>query len=197
MRFSISALLALALSLQGCATWDVSNTKRTAVEQLLLSASVDRALNQMDLSLESRNGARRVFLDAVNLEAEDEPYVVAAVRERLGAAGASIADVRENADYIAEIRAGALATDSSTFLVGMPSFTLPAPSGMSDIKTPELPFFKKLHQRGTAKLAIHFIDAANGAFAGSTGNKYGRANYNRWVLFLIPFHTTDLPLEND
>jgi hypothetical protein len=178
----------------GCTTWDTSTTARTAIEQLLLSTAADRALNQGCLA----SGDRKIFLDTQYLEAYDKQYVISAVRERLGAKG-TLVSKQEDAEVLVEVRSGGLAIDKSDFLFGMPSMPLPIPlvDGGPVIKTPELPLFKMTTRRSRAKLAMFATDMKTHKQVGATGILYGEAYHSGWVIFFVPFSTSDLWAEVD
>lgn len=191
MRMTMCAPGALLiLSLSGCVDMRTTDTSRTAVEQLLLSTAADRALRYP--SFDKLKGIK-VFLDATNLEATDKGYVIAALRDRVGASGGIlVADVKE-ADAVLEVGSGALANDRSDTLIGVPSLPVPIP-GMGLLQTPEIAVFKKTKQQGEAKLILQARDLKTGKQTLSTGPQAGHCYYSRWkVLFFISFKTTDIP----
>ena len=190
---SLALLVALTFStcfLAGCFSSRITDTSRTAIEQLLLSTAADRALSEVDLSLLE---GRKVFLDASNFESNDKGYALGAIRDCLNSSGAFIVDDRKAADVIVEPRSGALAIDRDDSLFGVPTTRVPIPlTGVID--TPEIALFKKISQESTAKFGIHAYEKETGKHLVSKAPLVGTAYYNRWVILLfISFRTTDIP----
>jgi len=126
-----AAVLAIVfLCLAGCSSRLVTNTSRSAIEQMLLTGAVDKALAKF--SLAEVEGAK-VFLDCSNLAAVDAPYIKTAARARFCELGATLVDEVGEADLIAEVACGALGTEFKTAMVGLPP--LPVPN--SPIPLPE------------------------------------------------------------
>lgn len=144
------ALCAAYLALTGCTTTTQSNPSRTAIEELLISQAADRAALQLTRKLPQES---KVFLDTSNMDGTDVKYAVAALRGALLAKGDVLETDKKNADFIVEARVGALSTDNKTFLVGIPSFSMPVPLSASNLTTPELALYKAQEQNGVAKFA--------------------------------------------
>jgi hypothetical protein len=192
LRFRIApfCLVAVAVCAAGCTAWEHSTTDRTAIEQLLLTRSTDRAVELFDLS---GLAGRTVYLDTSRVEAYEKGYAIDAIRDRVGRAGGQLTEDPFGADVIAEARVGAQAIDRHDTLFGLPALTLPVPL-VGTIDTPEIVLWKKARRKSTCKLALHARDRATGRQILSTGPRWATAYYNRWtVLFLITFPTTDLP----
>jgi len=137
----------LSILLSGCATRSVSNTPRTAIEQLLLSAAVDAALEKFVLP---EIGNRKIYIDFTNLSAYDAEYIKVAVRARFAELGATLLDKPDEAEYVAEVASGGLGNEYKSFLVGIPSIPMPG----SPVPLPEVPLYKKVEQTGIMKLLI-------------------------------------------
>ena len=89
--------------------------QRTGTEQLLLSDSVDRAIDQLDLS---PLAGRKVYLDTEYMKTFkganvfiNSDYIISALRQKLTTSGCFIQATRLEADYVLEARVGALRTD--------------------------------------------------------------------------------------
>ena len=189
LRYGLGIALACCVAATcGCATSSFSDTKRTGVEQLLLSTAADRAVAEMSFTALS---GRNVMLDVAQLEAEDKGYVVNALRARLLEEGARLVPFPEEADVIVEAGSGAMATDSSSSLIGIPA--IPIVIFSTTTQTPELPLFKSVYQVGTAKLHLHAHDARTGEHILSVGPALGRAYYNRYTILVVLFRRTDIP----
>lgn len=144
-RFLLFALL-LVLS-TGCSTRRVSTTSRTAIEQLLLSTAVDKALAKFDMPMLKDS---KVFVDFTNLKGTDVEYLQVALRARVARQGAILVTDAEKADYVMEVASGALAMEDKNSLVGMPALPMP----QAPIPIPEMALFKTIEQTAILKLLI-------------------------------------------
>ena len=75
----------LGLLLTGCHSLKVSEPKRTAAEQLLLSTAADRGLQGVDLA--SLRG-KKVYLEEQYFRSYDQEYILGAIRELISTNGA-------------------------------------------------------------------------------------------------------------
>ncbi len=107
--------------LMGCASTNTSNTSRTAQEQLLISNSMDQALNKVDFS--AFNGSR-VFIDEKYLDCVDKQYLVGSVRHRTLRSGARVVEKAEEADIIVEVRSGGVGTNITDSYIGSPKIAI-------------------------------------------------------------------------
>ena len=64
----------------GCATMKESDTARTGVEQLLISSSIDRALDKVDFRPITN---AKVYVEQKYLDCVDKNYVISSIRHRL------------------------------------------------------------------------------------------------------------------
>ena len=137
----------LLLLLAGCSSRTVSSTPRTAIEQLLLSTAVDKALDKISLPELSD---KKVYLDFSNLQSYDSEYVKSAFKGYIAENGATIIEKPEEADYIIQISCGALGTEYKDTLIGIPALPVPG----SPMTLPELALWKNVEQDGIAKFLI-------------------------------------------
>jgi hypothetical protein len=135
----------LLVLLGGCATRSMSNTPRTAIEQLLLSAAVDAAVQKFVLR---EVAGKKVHIDFANLSAYDAEYIKVAVRARFAELGATLLDKPDEAEYVAEVASGGLGNEYKSFLIGIPSLPVPG----SPVPLPEVALYKKVEQTGIMKL---------------------------------------------
>ena len=169
------------LCLAGCSSRLVTHTSRAALEQMLLTGAVDKAMAKF--SLAELEGAT-VFLDYSNLAAVDAPYIKTATRARFCELGATLVDQAGEADLIAEIACGALGTEFKTFTVGLPP--LPVPN--SPIPLPEASVYKSTEQTGIVKILI-FVHA-KGKFV-AVNQYYAKADRNESFVLFWRFHSQD------
>lgn len=138
----------------GCGTTNWSDTPRTATEQLLISDAIDRAVSRIDFCALA---GKQVYLDATPIQrATDASYLVSTLRQHMLASGCILRDERDKADYVVEIRAGAVGTDRSELLFGVPATKIPqvvpVPGVPSSI--PEFKLATRTEQRAVAKIAL-------------------------------------------
>jgi hypothetical protein len=186
--FTIFTIL-LVLS-TGCVQTRLTEPKRSAIEQLLISTAADRALDRSALMSLAE---RKVFVDAAYYESEDKLYVIGSVRDVLSQSGALLVPERGQADLIVEPRSGALSIDSTESIVGLPSIPVAIPFAGA-VQTPEVFIFKSERQFSTAKLALLAYERESGRHVHSSGPLVGRANL-RYYRFLgyVNLTRTDIP----
>lgn len=162
----LAALLLVFLwgtSLTGCGTTKWSDTPRTATEQLLISDAVDRAVTEIDFTTLAN---KQVYFDPTYLKGSvDENYVVSSLRQHLLASGCLLMESRDLADYVVEARSGAVGTDRSDLLFGVPSVNVPTVPGMPvamPSSIPEIPLAKTTNQKAVAKLAVFAYNRKTG-----------------------------------
>lgn len=152
--FAKRALILALLVASGCGTTRMSDTKRTATEQLLISDAMDRAVSRLDFRALA---GKTAYLDSSPARgATDQEYLVSALRQHMLASGCALKDKREEADYIVELRIGAVGTDRHEVLFGVPATKVPEMAAVVGVPSsiPELPLAKKTEQRAVTKLAV-------------------------------------------
>ena len=165
----------------GCGTTKWSDTHRTGTEQLLISNAIDRVVNKVDFS--PMHG-KKCFLDTSAIaQTTDRDYLATTIRQHLAAKGAILAADKEDAEYVVEIRAGAVGTDRDDLLVGIPAMTLPSipSSDFTGAAIPEIPFIKRTKQRGVANIALFAYNKTTGKPVWISGNRQGESTArNLW-----------------
>lgn len=162
------------LAASGCATMKHSDTSRTGVEQLLISSAADRALDKIDLR---PIAGAKVFIDEKYLDCVDKNYVLVGVHQRLLRTHCTIVGAAEDADVVIELASGAVGTDRTDLLFGVPEIPLPPPSPVS---IPRIAIFERVRAMGTAKLTLLAYDAKTKAPVINTGYAMARADYMNW-----------------
>ena len=178
---AVVALAVMTLLVGGCAQRSFTHTSRSAVEQLLLSSAVDRALAKFELP---EVEGRKVFCDLSNLKSYDVEYVRVATRVRFGQLGAVLVDTADEADYVAEIASGGLGIEHKTSVVGLPP--LPVPN--SPLGTPEVPMYRATEQTGIFKLLI-FVHQ-KGRFV-TADQYYAKSDRDESFVFWYKFQRQD------
>lgn len=170
MKGSGNCLLASILLLAaGCTTVKSSDTSRTGLEQLLISNAVDQALDRFNYGAFS--GAA-VHLNDKLLTCSDKEYIIGSVRHRMLKAGARLVDKPEEADMVCEIRSGGVGTDRRETMIGIPKIAI---YGFS---TPQVAFWERNTQKGTAKIGLVAYDAKTKRAIGEGGLALARADDN-------------------
>jgi hypothetical protein len=189
-RFALAACQALAVAgaiiLTGCGTTRLTDTQRTATEQLLVSNAIDQAISEFSFG---DLAGKSVYLDTQYLEgAVDKGYLISTIRHHLLTSGCVLLEEKNKATYIVEVRSGAIGTDRHALLVGIPQMNVPTfvPGQPSFI--PEIPLAKKTDQEGVAKVAIFAYNRITGQLVWQSGMvKALSTSKDTWVLGAGPF----------
>lgn len=192
-RFRPTSILTLVITLAtlmatGCGTTRSTDTTRTATEQLLVSDAIDRALQSMDLR--TLSGQTVYFDDSKLADTVDKNYLISSMRQYLLANGCSLREKREDADFVVEARAGAVGTDRSELLFGLPSMNVPQIALVQPVAAviPEIPIAKRKDQRGIAKIAVFAYHRQTGAPVWQSGLVHEESSSNDvWILGAGPF----------
>ena len=174
----------------GCGTTRISDTTRTATEQLLLSDAIDRAVESLDVQTLT---GQSVYLDDSKIGSAivDREYLVSSIRQHMLASGCILKATREEADFVVEARAGALGTDRNDLLFGIPATNVPQVVPLAGVPAaiPEIPFAKRSIQRAVAKLAVFAYHRETGEPVWQSGLAMSESSSQGfWVLGAGPFH---------
>lgn len=190
-RWRCLLLLMASPLVVGCGTTRFTDTNRSATEMMLLSKAVDDSLKGIDFR---PLAAKTVFLEEKYLEGvQDKQYLISALRQQLLASGAYLQEEKAKATYVVEPRAGALATDRTSVLIGVPAIALPTYTASPvpiPSQIPEIPFAKSTEQRAVAKIAVFAYNRLTGRPVLQSGVAQADANANdMWVFGLGPFQS--------
>lgn len=185
----LAATLAMIIvAMPGCGTTRSSDTGRTATEQLLISDAIDRAVQSVNFGTLA---GQSVYLDDSRLnDVVDRNYLVSTLRQHLLASGCSLRDKAAAADYVVEVRAGAVGTDRNDLLFGVPSMNVPQflPVQPVPAAIPEIPVAKRRDQRGVAKIAVFAYHRESGTPVWQSGVAQRESSSNDvWILGAGPF----------
>lgn len=179
--------VALAVLLSACSsTKKVTQSARTATEQLLITEAVMRSLpKERDLAFPIPRGAT-VKLDIAGISA-DKDVVKGIVAGWLGLHGYIVQD--ENANHRISIIVDSLGTELSTTFFGLP----PISAGFLPIALPELALYKSENQSGYARFHFDIFELPSGQFLASSSPFVTGTFYNAYtILLLFTFNKTDL-----
>lgn len=192
-------ITALAGWATGCGTSRMTDTARSATEQLLISQAIDRSVNQLDFS---GLAGRDVYFEEKCLKGvSDEGYLCSSLRCKMLADGCRLVEERAKATYVVEARSGCVGTDKHSFLLGVPQMNLPTILPGQPPAIPEMPIVKSSDQQGVAKIAVFAYNRRTGQAVWQSGvqESASRAK-DSYVLGAGPFHRgtvrrTDGPLD--
>lgn len=179
--------------MSGCGT----AVQRQGTEQLLLSDSVDRAIDQLDLSGLAN---RKVFLDTEYMKTFkgsniyiNSDYIISALRQKMTTSGLQIELNRTEADYVLEARVGALGTDTMEVTYGIPSsngvgVAATALSGVPAVPLiPEMSFGKRNGVVGISKVVVYAYHRETGVPVWQSGSAVARSDArDSWMLGVGP-----------
>lgn len=127
-----------------------------------MSDAVDRSVAQIDFR---PLAGKKVYLDATylsrikTLDLVNADYIASSLRQQLFACGCLVHDTSEEADYIVEVRLGALATDGHDVVIGIPANNAVAAAAVALPNAPPVPTIPEIAlarrnaQSGAAKIA--------------------------------------------
>ena len=184
----LSATLLLCACVAGCGT----TQQRVGTEQLLLSDSVDRTVDQLDFSVLS---GRTVYLDTTYLRPVkgiafvNSDYIISTLRHKLTTSGCRLQMSREMADYVLEARVGALGTDSLEVTYGLPasnalSQAATLVSGAPALPTiPEISVGKRNAALSTSKIVAYAYHRETGTPIWQSGAAISRSDArDTWIM---------------
>ena len=162
MRSCLPAILVCCAMSAGCGTTKWSDTSRTATEQLLISDAMDRAVSRIDFRAVA---GKKVYLDSAPLSGvTDSAYLISLLRQHMLAEGCLMKEKREEADYVVEVRAGAVGTDRCDVMFGVPATNVPDMVPVQGVPSsiPEMALARKTEQRAVAKIAVFAYNRRTG-----------------------------------
>ncbi len=183
--FAITLCLLLTI---GCGT----TQQRSGTEQLLLSDSVDRTVDQLDFAVLS---GRRVFLDTTYIRPVkgsmfvNADYIISALRHKLTVSGCLVQNSAAEADYILEGRIGALGTDSLEVTYGLPASN--ALSAAANLVTgvpalpsiPEISVGKRNAALSTSKIVLFAYHRESGTPVWQSGTAIAKSDAkDTWLM---------------
>lgn len=177
---ALAALFAILLTLAGCSEIRETEPERAANEQLLISAAADSAVEKLDFTALA---GRSVYLDASYFESYDKGYALGATRAKLALDGARLAEAREDAAYVVELRSGALSLNNDRFYIGIGGFKVPIPFSDS-VDIPRATFYEDYDRTAIAKFGVLIVSRADGTIVGEPRTVYGLAWIDRDTLLV-------------
>lgn len=187
----LTLVLLLSWTVVGCSATRSSNTARTATEQVLLSAAIDRSLSNVSFD---QLRSQKVFIDDKYLDSVDKGYLMGSLRHRALAAGAILAPSAAESDIVIEARSGGIGTDTEESFIGIPSVGVP---GMA-ISIPDIKLVQRNTQLGTAKIGLVAYDPKTGAAVGLGGQSTALTkNDDMYVFGVGPIRSGEVRQERE
>lgn len=181
----------LIAGISGCGTAKLTNTTRTATEQLLLSDAMDRAVSQVNFSMLS---GKKVYVNSKPIaKVTDSEYLLSIVRQHALASGCLLQEEEAEADVILELRAGTSGTDQNDTMLGISEMTIPGFGSYSSTTIPEVAMAKRVIQKATVKIGIFAYTRIGRRPVWQSGNLVAESKAkNRWLFGMGPYQTGDI-----
>jgi len=156
-----------------------SNTQRSATEQLLVSTSVDRAVEAVELPEVSgrRVAVKVVGLGHIDEDYDDLQYLQTALEQRLLRADGILAEKGDAADLRMTVLVGAVGTVERHFTLGLPSYNVGV--------------FGHYKQQGYTKMSLLTRDGS-GEIVADSPSVMERAHHEVWELLMIVWRRQDI-----
>jgi hypothetical protein len=193
----------------GCATIRVTNPPRTADEEYLITQAAQKSVGQLSLdALRDRSVwvessyafsttqpfEQSFFKAEVRQPTFEEAFVIAEIRAKLLKAGVRLAQERDAAQVILEVRIGGLSINREEFLLGIPATVVPGAAGAVTLATPELAILKRTTQQGYASIAYVAYWADTGELLTLSGPYVGHTfRRDIWIFGTGPNTSGDIP----
>lgn len=186
--------LLLLLLLSACNTPWMTNTPRSAIEQYLISTTVERCFTYTNFMNYSN---KKAFMDYTYFAPQvDKVYVQGVIEGRLSSFGVVIVKKQEEADIVVQPLCGVLGTDHDKFMIGTPSLPIPVPDTGMSFAIPEIPLFSKITRQAYGKFSVYIFDAKTRKPLESLEGIRSSAKYVNWIIMLIPFRTYDIEMDD-
>lgn len=186
----------------GCATIRVTDPPRTADEEFLLSEAARKCVAQLNVDplrdrlvwvetefvFSTTQPYDQSFLtNEVRSPRFENAYLVAELRARLLQSGVRLAQTKEQAQVVLEMRSGGLSINRTDFNLGVPAVYIPGSSNSSFssvvLSTPDLSLFKSIKQHGFGSIAFVAYWRDTGELLSVSGPFVGRTFRNDYFIF--------------
>ena len=186
---------AAVLVCTACSTPSITNTARNSVEEMLLSAVIERGISSIDFEAYA---GKKVSMDYSNLAPQvDKEFLMAYIELHLARYGIVVAKDAADADYVFKATSSVLATDMDKFLLGIPSLPIPIPWANLSIVIPEIPILMRIHRTAWGRVFFNIIDAKTNEPVQIVDGAKAESSFNNWVICFFPFKTHRLPIGDD
>lgn len=178
--------LGVLLMIVGCTTTRrITNTSATALQQLLGTQAIDRAVQK--LSWPDVQGKTVYVQIASPGEWGDQAYLRQVVGTELAQRGAIVSDDSSHSQYVMTVLAGALGTDQTEVFFGLPAVQ----SVVVPLALPEMAIYKSEEQEGFARTETVTTDSQHGGIVYRAGPTQGRTYAHTRKIFFVGWYNTD------
>jgi len=179
-------IIGILITLSSCThTYQFTYTKKSGIEQLLVTKAVDEAFQMMTVDMKGS----RVFVDVACLMRDEKSYIRKAFTHWFLDAGVFISEYSWDADYIVSVLVKVAGTDGDQLSLGVPSIPLPMALG---ITTPALTIFSQMIQEGRVEMEV-MIYSAKAGIKEKIPSLKGNSYYKKYVIFFVPYTRKDIP----
>ena len=179
-------IVGILLTLSSCThTYQFTYTKKSGIEQLLVTKAVDEAIQMMIVDMKGS----KLFVDVACLMRDEQSYIRKAFIHWFLDAGVFVSEYSWDADYIVSVLVKVAGIDGDQFLLGVPS--IPVPLTIS-LATPALTIFNQMTQEGRVEMEVMIYSATAGIkekIPSLRGNSY----YKKYVFLFVPFTRKNIP----
>ncbi len=195
----LGIVAALSLATTGCGRI----VSQKATDQLIAGDAVDRSVAQIDFRILT---GKKIFLDSqyvnktvpgVGFVTSD--YIVSSIRQKMMCDGCLLQEKMDEADFVVEMRIGALGADGHEVIYGMPpnnymsiaASVVPTSTQAAAVlpSMPELSVGKRDDQMAAAKIALFAYNRRSREPIWQSGISESRSLVaDRWFLGAGPFH---------
>jgi hypothetical protein len=195
----VALVVVLSVSLLGCGRI----ISQKATDQLIAGDAVDRTVSQIDFRILM---GKKVFLDTQYINKAiagvgfvTSEYMISSIRQKMMCDGCLLQEKLDEADFVVEMRIGALGADGHEVIYGVPpnnyltlaaSVVPTAPQAAAAIPSmPELSVAKKDDQMAAAKIALFAYNRRTREPIWQSGINESRSIVaDRWYFGAGPFH---------
>lgn len=188
-RFASLVVVFSTLPLIGCTVSSrVTETPRTADEQLILDQSLERSLAGARIPIPPD---RTVALETYGLSPDtlpDKGFVQAGLIRWLGRQGIRVPNDKQET-YLLRVMIHAFGTNGKNFFFGIP----PVQAGLFPISLPELAIYKQQNLSGFTRFSIDIYERSSGRYLASTPTYEGYTfQKGSTALFFITYGWSNL-----
>lgn len=179
-------IIGILFALSSCAhTYHFTYTKKSGIEQLLVTKAVDEAFQMMTVDMKGS----KVFVEVACLMRDEQSYIRKAFTHWFLDAGVFVSEYSWDADYIVSVLVKVAGTDGDQVSLGVPSIPLPMALG---IATPALTIYSQIIQAGRVEMEV-MIYSANAGKKEKIPSLKGNSYYKKYTIFFVPYTRKDIP----
>jgi hypothetical protein len=179
-------IMGILLTILSCTrTYQFTYTKKSGIEQLLVTRAVDQAFEKMTVDLKGS----RVFVDVACLMRDEQSYIRKAFTHWFLDAGVFVSEYPWDADYIVSVLVKVAGTDGDQVSIGVPSF--PVPMTIS-VTIPALTLLGQMTQEGRVEMEVMIYSPKTGIKEKIPSLK-GDSYYKKYIIFFVPFTRKNIP----